>query len=94
MSVCVCVCATVCVRFLHVHVCVTDCAAPPALGIGVKREVFRLSGGKRCLTPIRSNEITRVFVSVCVCFCQIRNSGASLGGNVLTGGRVASASAT
>lgn len=60
MGVYLCVCS------VSACVCVTDSVAPPARGIGVKREVFRLSGGKRCLTPIRSNEIT-VHVRVCVC---------------------------
>lgn len=43
---------------------VTDCAAPPAQGTAVKREVFRLSGGGLCLTRLKSNEIT-----LCLCQC-------------------------
>ena len=64
MSVCLCfaVCAHV---VMYVYVCVADCMAPPAQGIGVKREVFRLSGGEHCLTPIRSNEIA-AWVRLCM----------------------------
>lgn len=77
--------------------CLSDCVAPPAQGIGVKREVFRLSGGKLSLTLIGSNEIT-----LCVCMCVYLWVGMFYrfirldykGVDVLTAGRVADTSET